>query len=108
MLDDAPVEDNVFRPAAVGAVGEGLLGHGVGGLEEGWVTGPLRVFLHSAAWCMPPPPAPLPWAEGSTGEPAGRPRSASPNQVQSKCIGCREMMLDGGHQVQRDVDVNHV
>lgn len=56
MLDDAPLEDNVFRPAAVGAVGEGLLGHGVGGLEEGWVTGPSGSFStaqHGA--CLLPP-----------------------------------------------------
>lgn len=113
VLDDASVEDNVFRPAKAGAVGEGLLGLGLGrGKGVGKRVGDrtLGVFLHGAAWCMPPPPlAHLPWGRGLTGEPAGQPKSVQlPNNVQSKCIGCRKMMLDGGHQVQRDIDVNHL
>lgn len=34
VLDDVPVEDNVFRPSEEGAVGEGLLGLGLG--KEGY------------------------------------------------------------------------
>lgn len=70
----------------------------------------LRVFLHGAAWCMPLPPlAPLPWAEGMTGELASQPKSVQlPDNVQSKCISCRKIMLDRGRQVQRDIDVKHL
>lgn len=78
VLDDAPVEDNVFRPAEAGAVGEGLMGLGLeggkGGLERGWVTGPSglsprRSMVHATSSpCSSPVGWDVDWGAGRPAE----------------------------------------
>lgn len=84
-----------------------LLLRGVEGGLFGLERGPSGIFLHGAAWCMPPPTTPRLTEGLSGGDPGswqGWP-GLPPAPATSSQGGA---MLDGGRQVQRDMDVKHV